>query len=249
MPSRPAPVKEEPAGPCLPGRIAKAAVLCRPMEYDPLPMESRPTARAPRITLVLGICAVLGAIGFSLGLGMVLSWREPIPEAGLPAFFPEAPPGEEAAWEEIKAIFERLGRVQEEVMRRARPVLNALGAVNVVASAGLFAGALAARLRTASGLQLLRTGLVLSQAYAFLAVLVHGWVQLQLYGAYRTGFAEQLQQTGTVREFALAALVSHVLVAMLWAGFFLAQLVFYGWAHRWTKRPAVQAALAPLPRD
>jgi hypothetical protein len=204
-------------------------------------MERRP----PRVTLVLSICAALGATGLSLGLAGVLAWNEPLAETAMPAL-PEPPPGDEAAWAQVEEAYRILPGVQMEVLRERRPALHALSAVNFVASAALLFGALAARLRRRGGIAALRTGLVLSQAWAVIATVVQTWVQVAVLERLHPVLEPLLEAEGMVRNMALTALGAQGLAIALTAGVTLIQLVFFVWAHRWTRRPAVQEALAPL---
>ena len=207
-------------------------------------METRPDSRAPRVTLVLAICAARGATGFSLGLAGVLSWNEPIPEMQA-LELPLPPEGEEEAWKRVEEAYQALPDVQGQVLRSQRPALNALSGVNLVASGMLLYGALVARMRRPGGLSSLRTGLVLSQAYAFLATLVQTWVQLSVLEQQRPVLMPLLQEEGTVRSVALLAIVAQMGAVAITAAITLLQLLFYWWVHRWTRRPAVQEALSP----
>lgn len=207
------------------------------------PMSNRP----PRIGLVLALCAALGALGFSLGLSGLLAWNQPIPEKQVPEP-PAPPPGMEEDWAPIRALYEQLPAVNEQVFLTTRPAVTALAGVNFLSSAALFFGALASRMRSSRGLSYLRTGLVLSQAYAFLAVVVNVWVDVEVLGALQPTLQPLLEQEGPVR----AAAVVFVFSLMSWfavvVGIALAQLVFYVWAHRWTRRPEVVRVLAPAAR-
>ena len=211
------------------------------MGYDHHRMEKRP----PRTALVLAICAALGATGLTLGLAGVLSWDEPVPE--MQTFrLPDAPEGEEAAWERVEEAWNRLPSLQVEVLRRRRPALGALAAANVLASGALLWGALAARMRRRNGLSSLRTGLVLSQAWAVLATGVHVWVQLEVLSLQRPALQPLIEEGGSVAGMAQLALAAQLAAVGITAALTLGQLAFYIWAHVWSGRPAVREALAPI---
>lgn len=208
-------------------------------------MEKRPPNPTRRLPLVLALCGALGATGTIFGLGGLAAWNEPLPE--LPALqLPPAPPGDEAAWARVEEAWQHLPSLQLDVLRARRPALNALAAVNFVSSLALLYGTLAARLRRPRGLASLRSGLVLSQAYAALATAVQTWVQVGVLTAQRPVLLPLLQEGGTVRSVALLALVAQVGAVALTGAAMVAQLIFYVWAARYFRRESVQKALAPI---
>ena len=201
--------------------------------------------RPPRVNFVLAVCAALGAAGFSMGMGGLLSWNEPIPE--MPAMeLPAAPPGEEESWERVEEAWAQLPAAQGQVLQAHRPALGALAAVNALASGVLFYGALSARIRRRNGLSSLRAGLVLSQAYAFLAAIVQTRMQLAILGAQRPILMPLVQEGGTVHTVAMAAVMVQGVATVLTAGLLVAQLLFYVWVQRWSRRPEIELALGPL---
>jgi len=204
-------------------------------------MESRPNTRAPRVTLVLALCMALGATGFSLGLAGVLSWNEPFPEMGSLQF--AASPDEAEAWRRVEAIYRE---AHAAALRQHRPAINALAGVDLISSGALLYGAILAWMRSRKGLAALRTGLVLSQAYAFLAALVHTRVQLGVLDGLRPALAPLLQEGGPVAAAARTMQEAQAGAVALAPAIPLLQLAFYWWAHRWSRRQAVREALAPL---
>lgn len=208
-------------------------------------MESSPQARPRRLSLVLFLCAALGAVGTTVSFVGVTSWSQPLPDevAGLDLPLPPVPEGEEAAWQRLKESYEQIPARRLEVLRERRALLNALAAVNLVASIALFFGALATRRRGATGLRSLHTGLTLSQAYAVLAAIVQGWIQKEVLDAHRTLFQPFLDEAGTVAGFAATAVMSQAVALALGVAVMVAQFLFYVWAQRYFRRQEIAQAL------
>lgn len=204
-------------------------------------MESRPPARARRLSLVLFVCAALGAIGTTLGLAGLASWNQPLPDEvrGLELALPQAPEGEEESWRRVEEAYREIPASRLEVLREKRPLLNSLAAVNFVASFALLFGTLSTRIRGAGGLRLLQAGLTLSQAYAVLAALVQGWVEKGVLDAHRRLFQPLLDEGGVVGDAANAALIGQGAVLVVGVAAMLGQFVFYVWAQRYFRRPEV----------
>ncbi|HWV38696.1 MAG TPA: hypothetical protein VN033_09510 [Vulgatibacter sp.] len=209
-------------------------------------MTEKPRDPLRRLPLMLMICGFLGVMGVAFGASGLMSWREPIPEMPVPTL-PAAPPGEEAAWEQIQAAIDQVPEVYREVMQERRPAVTALAAANLVASAVLLVGSLSARLRRPSALRTLRAGLTLSQAYAVLSLVVQTWVQLGLLGGQRILLAAVAAQGGMARAMAVTLTAGQVAVVILTAVAALAQLAFFVWASRLLRRPGVAEAISGAP--
>ncbi len=207
-------------------------------------MTKKPKNPLRRLSLMLTLSAVLGTMGTAVGASALMSWREPIPE--LPAVaLPAAPEGEEAAWEKIQAVIDEIPATYTQVLQDRRPAVTALAATNLFASLALFIGAIGARSRRRWGLRGLRSGLVLSQGYAILALGVQSWVQLGLLAGNRTLFAPLAAEGGSVAAMALTMMTAQVGTVAVTALLALAQLAFYLWAAALLRRPGAAELLAP----
>lgn len=197
-----------------------------------------------RLPLVLIICSVLGLAGAVMGIGSLATWREPIPEVqGIE--LPEAPKGEEAAWARLEEVTAQLPAIYAETLRERRPAVTALAGTNLVASSALLFGAFAAWARRPWSARSLRTGLSLSQAYALLALLVNGWVQLAVLERVRSVVAPLAEAGGQIAIVASSVVGAHLgalAFTVLWA---LGQLAFYLWGSAYLRRPGVAEAIAP----
>lgn len=215
-----------------------------PQDGPPKGTAVTPTIPPPlrRLPWVLAFCVGLGGMGVVFGLSAVLAWNEPLVLGRLSV--PSVPEGQEEAWAPVAETLTRLPELQLAVVKKHRASLTALAAVDLVSSAVLLLGALLIRRRTAGALRLLVTGLVLSQAYAALKIVVQTWMQMDVYGALRPTL-EELSRAGevgaTAAQMMLLALSATI---VLLATIALAELVFYVYAHRYLRRAEVAAFLS-----
>ena len=203
-----------------------------------------PPARSPlrRLPWILALCVGLGASGVIFGLSTVLARHEPLALGQLPTI--EPPEGEEEAWAPVIAAFEKLPETQLAVLKRHRPALTALAAVDLIASAVLLLGGLRARRRTPGTLRLLTTGLVLSQAYAALKLGLYSWVQVDAYRALAPTVQAVAAQGEVGAAAAQAVLFAQAAAIVIMGAVALLELGFYVYAHRYLRRPPVAAFLA-----
>ncbi|WP_157370454.1 hypothetical protein [Vulgatibacter incomptus] len=197
-----------------------------------------------RLPLLITVCAMLGTVGSVVGLGGVLAWQEPVAE--MPTIrLPDAPAGDEEAWQKLETVLEKVPETYEAVLKESRPAITALAGTNLVSSVALLFGALAARARRPWGARSLRTGLVLSQAYAVLALAVQAWVQYGLWTGHRGLFAPLAAEGGTASTLAFAMLVAQIGSVGVTLLLGLGQLGFYAWGLSLLGRPGAAEALAP----
>lgn len=197
----------------------------------------KPPAPLRHLPWILALCVGLGAAGVIFGLSAVLSWDEPLVLGQLPTL--DVPEGEEEAWAPVQQAFAKVPEVQLSVLRRHRPSITALAAIDLIASAVLLLGGLVVRRRTASGLRLLTTGLVLSQGYALLKLFIQTWVQVDLYRALAPtleGLARQGEAGATTAQVTLFAQAATIVIM---AAVALAELGFYVHAQRYVRKPEV----------
>jgi len=231
-----------------PARPLETTALRRAILYDARAMQPQPPPppKPPRVTLVLAICAVLGLVGSSFGLGLALTWNAPLVDLP-PIELGPAPPELAEGWQQLDEALRPLPEALSQVLRERRATVHAFGAVHALASVVLLWGAIGARIRRHGGLAMLRVGLVLSQASALLGAVVFTSLQLAQFRAVRPLLLPLLSEGGQSRELALGMLVAQALAVAMTAALLLALLLFFVWVHRWTRRPAVQQALSPQP--
>lgn len=210
---------------------------------QPQPLPQRPP-KAPRVSLVLALCAALGFFGLLFGLPVALAWDAPLVELP-PMQLGNPPPGMETARQRLEETLQPLAEGQTRALRETRAAVHAFGGVCAIASAILLFGAFSAYLRRPGGVAALRVGLILSQASALLGAFVSASMQLALLQSMRPVLKPLLAEGGEVREAALIMLGAQAAAAVITASLMLLLLAFFVWVHRWTRRPAVQRALAP----
>lgn len=197
-----------------------------------------------RLPLLITLCSVLGVAGAVSGFSGLASWREPVPE--LPGInLPKAPEGEEEAWAKVQAAISELPERYGEVLRERRAATTALAGTNLIASAVLLFGAFAARARRPWAPKSLRTGLSLSQAYAVLALVVQGWIQIDLFNHARELFQPLAAAGGLEATMATSLIVAQIGTVALTAFWAAGQLAFYVWTAAVLRRPGALELITP----
>ena len=233
-----------------PGWVKNAAG--RALWHTPRVPEQPPPARPPkpvrRLAVVLSVAVGLGAGGTLFGLGVLASWGEPLPP---PKPFPLPPPqpGAEALWAVLEDVMEKAPLEAQRVLAAHRPRLTALAVVDVVSSLVLLVGAFLARQRSPAGLATLSTGLVLSQGYAALELVVKVWFEADVFVALRGVVAPLSAESEEGRTMAVLMLAAQALVIAFVAALSLLELGFYVYASRLLRKPEVHQLLAPLPAE
>lgn len=195
---------------------------------------------ASKLPLAIGLCMLLASFGSCKGVAELAARHEPVTIA-LPAIPPPAEEVEE--WGRFEAAWKELEEAQTEAYRQQRPMTNALAAVNLVSSLVLLFGALGTGARLRVALPSLRAGLVLSQGYVLLGLVVGTWLQLGLVDIAQEILGPLRVIEGVVGRTAGLSLFAYWLGIPLSAVMMVAQFVFYVWVQRLLQR--VEPAAPP----